>query len=190
MRDIPQCLASVDFRAIHQGVNMHPKNLLTRLTLWLVLALPAGAAQAVLLDFKLTGDYTASWQLESSPSPDFAEVGSYFYMFDVPGVFPGAVSALADIGFGNLSLGGGLAIEDFYGGGTILLAADGPEVYTGLEDAPTFILGTFTLREAAGNPAASFTLTISAVPEPQALALLLGGLVLVAAAARRARTAR
>lgn len=147
----------------------------------------AGVANAALYNFNLTGDYTAQWSLETSNGPDGALDGTGFGFYDVEG-FPDAIFSVADITFYSAAAGGGLVIEDYYGGYG-LVVTDGPQLYTGTEANPVFKLGTFSLTEYEGS--GTYTLSISqavaAVPEPETYAMLLGGLALMGAMLRRRR---
>jgi len=148
--------------------------------------LSAGVAHAGLLQFQITGDYTATWTLDSNPTPDLAGEEEGFVVWDVD--YPDALLGVADIWFYNAAIGGGLQIEDYYGG-YYFLVTDGPQLYTGSEFDPTFLTGTFNLTEYLGT--GSYVLTITEldapgqVPEPATGALLIGGLGLLAAARKR-----
>ena len=157
----------------------------------------ASMANAALLQFNLTGDYTASWQLNSTVVPDEAVEDVGFVLADVEGNFLGSLLDVADLVFYNGAEGGGFSIEDYYGGVT-LLVTDGPQLYTGPEDTPTFALGSFALTEFGGS--GSYTLTVTdldagpgpgpgpqpgEVPEPATAAMLLGGLGLMYASRKR-----
>jgi len=142
----------------------------------------AGVANAALYQFTVSGAYSASWQMDSAPTPDLAAVGLGISFGDVSGFYQNAVSALADVSFFTSAMGGGMSIEDYYGG-TFLLVADGPQLYEGTEEAPVFSTGTYALTEYQGT--AGYTLTIAAVPEPATYGMLLAGMALVGVAARR-----
>jgi len=148
----------------------------------------AGAANAAIYEFKLTGDYTASWQMDTEKEESSAETGSGLTFEEVAGNFPG-YNAL-DITFFNSNISGGLQLYDFYTD-KYVLTANGPQLYTGKESRYEFILGTFALSEFAGD--GNYVLTITDldalppvdVPEPASIALMAGGLGLLAAARRR-----
>lgn len=159
-----------------------------------VMLLSAGAANAALLNFNLTGGYTASWQLDSALVPDASEDGVGFLFYDVEGNFPDSFFDVADLTFYSAAIGGGLEIYDYYSD-TYLLSTDGPQMYTGAEDSPMFSLGTYFLTEYLGTQ--TYTLTIaladagpgpgepSDVPEPASAALLLAGVGVMAALRKR-----
>lgn len=161
------------------------KKTFVQLAACMALAQMAAVAHADTYQFKLSGDYTASWQLESSAIPGGYQIGTGMVFGDVEG-FPDALFGVADIYFWNGDIGGGLQINDYYGGDYALVSTDGPQLYTGTEDAPTFKLGTFALTEYQGTGTYTLTVTnISAVPEPATIAMLLGGLGVVGFTARR-----
>ena len=164
---------------------MKLKSLLTRIAACSALALAASAANADIYTFTITGDYSASWQMDSMPVPNDAFHG-VFTVYPVPG-FPDALTGFAWLTFYDAFSGGGLSIVDFPGMQQ-LLAADGEQLYTGTELEPAFKLGTFALSEARGGDG-TYSLTISPVPEPATYALLLGGMAVVGAAAARRRGA-
>lgn len=151
-------------------------------------------AQAAPLLFSLTGDYTASWSLDSERAPNFAGSGMNIYFWDVRGSFPGVPSnSYIDLEFRSSNMGGGLEI--WTEGGAMILSS-GPQLYTGSEvpgprdpllggsdyRGPKFKLGSFALTnmEYRGR---DFVLTISdpsAIPEPASLALVLAALGMLA----------
>lgn len=146
-----------------------------------VMLFSAGLANATVYQFELTGDYTASWELDSAADPDLSETGVGFLLWDVEGAFPGSLFDVVDLTFYSADIGGGMEILDFYGD-SLLLITDGPQLYTGTESTPFFTLGTFSLTEFMGSGAYTLTVTqadAAAVPEPATGALLLGGLGLI-----------
>ncbi len=151
----------------------------------------AGVANAALYQFQLTGDYTASWQLNSTVSPDAVGEGTGFLLEDIYGNFPGSLLDYADLTFYSEAIGGGMEILDYYGD-NLLLSTDGFQLYTGSEFSPTFRLGTFALTEYLGTGRYSLTVTDldalpppADVPEPASTALLLGGLGILLASRKR-----
>jgi len=164
----------------------------------IALLFSAGVANAALYQFNLTGDYTASWQLNSTVVADVAGEGEGFILWDVEGNFPGSLFGdVADLTFYNAAIGGGMEILDYYGD-TLLLVTDGPQLYTGSEETPTFRLGSFGLTEFGGT--GTYTLTVTDldagpgpgpdpdptdVPEPATAAMLLSGLGMLYASRKR-----
>jgi hypothetical protein len=148
----------------------------------------AGVANATVYQFNLTGDYTASWQLDSSREPEEYLSGLYFTYYDNEGTFPGAIEGVADVSFFYQVFGGGMSITDFYAD-VYLMIADGPQLFSGTETNLSFNVGTYALTEYLGS--GSYTLQIAEagapadVPEPATGALLLGGLAMLACARKR-----
>lgn len=169
---------------------MSLKRLLSQIGIACTLAAATFAAQAANYQFVVTGGYSASWQLQSTVASDVSSAGEGFYLFDVEGDFPDSTFNVVDLVFFHSDIGGGMVIKDYYGGDTILLSTDGPQLYTGPEDMPTFQLGTFALTEYQGSATYTLTVTeVSAVPEPASVAMLLAGFGVVGAAAARRRRA-
>lgn len=144
------------------------------------------AADAALLTFTITGDYQASFTIDSNPVPNEYIGGTGLVLWDVD-VASQDGDGPADIGFFDGSLGGGLSIID-YDDFSPYFVADGPQLYSGTVQAPVFATGIFQLVEYQG--AGRYTLTIAdaspaAVPEPASWALMLGGFALAGAALRR-----
>lgn len=145
----------------------------------------AGVANATVYQFKLSGDYTANWQLDASREPEDYISGLYFTYFDNEGIFPGASESIADVSFFYENFGGGMSIYDYHAD-LYLMVADGPQLFTGTETSLGFKVGTFALTQYMGT--GSYTLQIAEagapadVPEPGSSALLLGGLAMLIAA--------
>ena len=145
----------------------------------------ATPAQADPYHFVITGDYSADFFLDSSPTPDNYANGNGFVLWDRPG-FPDTMFGVADLYFFNAASGGGMEIDDFYAGLT-LLVTDGSQLYSGLEGAPTFLTGTFAMAQYQGPGHYSLTIsaTTSGVPEPATWAMMVGGFGLMGATLRR-----
>jgi hypothetical protein len=143
-------------------------------------------ASAIPLNYVLTGDYSASWTMDSNPVPGASPgdiisgaPGLGFTVADVQGNFPGATfDYVADVSFFDIGSGGGLVLTDAYNppipNFVDLVITDGQQLYSGSALAPTMLLGTFSLVDSLSGPG-RYTLTVSAVPEPQTWAMLLVG---------------
>ena len=134
------------------------------------LALWATPGRAVPLSFVLTGDDSASWVLDSNPAPDGFIAGTSFWFSGV-GPAPFLIFWSASV----VPPGGFTASDDSFASSGNVLDLTGPALYTGPEDAPVFLTGTFALL---GNPGSISdghvdTLTISATPLPAAWVLFL-----------------
>ncbi len=165
---------------------MKPNQGLRRLVACAAFALAASAANAETLLFTLTGAATASWQMDSMPTPDFIYDGAGFEVDGISGTF-GGTATTANIEFINGTSNGGLRIlgTGLVNNGRPYFSSYGPTVYSGSENMPVFSPGTFVMLDQAGT--SNYSLTISAVPEPATLALMLGGLGLVGFTASRRR---
>jgi hypothetical protein len=153
--------------------------------------LSAGVVNAGMYQFDLTGDYTASWQLDSTVVPDESWMGDAFLVENVQGRFQGSSSDRAGIWFYNAKYAGGLEI-DAYDRPGFLLVTDGPQLYTGPETGPTFRLGTFAMTQPPRLGSGRYILTVTDldaapadVPEPASSAMLLTGLGLLYASMKR-----
>ncbi len=142
------------------------------------------SAHAALLTFTISGDYDAVFQIDSSPTPDFVADGFLFAVTNVAG-FPGTTSGFADVSFFRGPFGGILVSEGF----DYLFDAEGPQLYSGAEAAPTFLTGTYALSGLSTR--GDFILTIAdaaaAVPEPASWTLMLSGFAIAGFALRRSR---
>jgi hypothetical protein len=143
------------------------------------------SAHAALFTFTISGDYDAFFQIESSPTPDFVADGVLFAVTNVAG-FPNATSGFADVSFFRGPFAGLLVSEGF----DYLFDAEGPQLYSGTEAAPTFLTGTYALSGLSTR--GDFTLTIAEtaaapVPEPASWALMFSGFAIAGCALRRSR---
>lgn len=151
----------------------------------------AAPAHATVLNFVVSGDYSASFKLDSNPTPDTSQALSHFTVWDVAG-FPDAALGFADVTFYTATNGGGIGIEDFYGFQQLLLT-DGPQLFSGTVAAPTLLTGTFALTQVEGG--GKYTLTVTeqaaaAVPEPATWAMMLAGFGMVGFGLRRRSTVK
>ena len=156
---------------------------------------PAWAATYL---FSITGDYSASFQLSSSPAPvsSFASDPNFFWLTNVSGTYQGSAGA-RDAYFYTSAIGGGLGLKNT-NNSTFTFVSDGPQLFTGPNTAPTFMLGTFSLVQFLGP--GRYSLTISdlsggtppagAVPEPATWAMMLLGFGCVGFSMRRQRRLR
>ena len=152
-----------------------------------LLAAVATAALSTAADaqvrFTISGGFDASFELPTSPTPDFADDG---YLFAITGVrgFGTSATGVADLSFFNGGATGGLLISD---PATLnfLFDANGVQLYTGSENAPIFRTGTFRLT-GLSTPG-DFVVTIASVPEPASWAMMIGGFALAGGAMRYRR---
>lgn len=145
--------------------------------------LAPAAADAALLTFTISGDYAASFTIDSAPVPNEYIGSTGLVLWDVP-VSVGGATEIADIGFFDASLSGGLSIID-YTDFSPYFVADGPQLYSGPVTAPVFRTGTFQLTEYEGTGRYTLTVSQAAVPEPANWALMIAGFGLAGAALRR-----
>jgi hypothetical protein len=142
----------------------------------LILFAPAASADS----FSLTdGTNLITFSLPASPTPSFFEPdpGGSFEI-DAIAVLVNGVTNTENLFFYSAPASGGMAISD---GTTTLVNQQGGVVYTGTEDAPTFVPGTYPLTNLLlpDNSSAvltnNFVLTITGaatVPEPSSAVLL------------------
>ncbi len=147
------------------------------------LAAPAAAATYT---FTLSGDYSASWDLDSNAIPDSFLPWRARYS-NVTGTFDGLTGSSATIDFYTDVLDGGLTISD---NATSIVLADpcGQVLFSGPTSAPTFLLGTYNLLNNSNNNAAVQLViaeAAAAVPEPATWAMMIAGFGLVGGAMRR-----
>jgi hypothetical protein len=124
-------------------------------------------AHAALYLFNLTGPNTASFTLDSSPTPASTTFDS-FQLQNVAVTVNGSATTWSQLSFFTTAAEGG-----FLGGS---LNLGGPQLFTGTTANPTFTLGTFSLCDCAfGIPNYTLTISNTAVPEPAAWAMVLFG---------------
>lgn len=147
--------------------------------------------------FDLTGGYEARFQLDSDSLPDVVD-DNRFEVNDVDGTMAGRPARLGTIAFfvdfvGADFIGGGFNITN--GPGNPLFEAEGPMLFTGATNQPTFLTGTFDLFEIGADRTApaAYSLTISAIsaiPEPGVWLTMIVGLSMVAVVIRRRPASR
>lgn len=128
--------------------------------------------------FTLTGDATAQLELDSQPTPFDFTPDLVFRIENVSGVFNGQADTMAALNFYNATNDfGGFELASF-----TFETLTGPQLYSGPESAPTFLLGTYELKGFA-TKAGNYTLTISAaagaVPEPTTWSMAIAGFGIV-----------
>ncbi len=141
----------------------------------------AAPAQATELNFDLavSNGADSTWTLPSSPVPQHI----YSDETDIAVSIAGTYSSADLIGFRTSSNKGGLIFLNFGFGGD--------QIFSGTTDAPIFAPGIFdltgTARQSSNQTA---VLTITAVPEAATWAMMLVGLGVVGAVARRRQNVR
>ncbi|MGA8448145.1 MAG: PEP-CTERM sorting domain-containing protein [Roseiarcus sp.] len=130
------------------------------------LAFAAGGAQATELVFTITGaGNIITFDLPQHPTPDSYTLGQFFTFTSVDGTFDGTPTVFDGATFWNPDQDtGDLHLDSFS-------PYFGDILYTGMESSPTFKTGSFDI----GDGEFSYTLTISAVPEPSTWGLMLLG---------------
>lgn len=161
------------------------------------LSAPAAAAPYI---FTLTGDYQASWQLDSNPTPN----NSYGYKFvlkNITGDFPGLAGSFVVLDFYTWDAElakqewGGFTLSDQTSGAVLQDGYDkfhDVQLFTGPASAPVFKTGTFSfLSNVNGNPLQLVIAEATApVPEPATWAMMIAGFGLVGGAMRRTTNVR
>lgn len=146
-------------------------------------AVPASAAP---LQFNFAGPSgTASFQLDSSPTPDFSSSFIGFDQFgfnNVAGTFGGMAGIASVISFGN-GIFSSLSITATNLGFTQFSS---PTLFTGAPGSPTFDTGSFTLvNPFFGNGTLTISPLVASVPEPASWAIVIGGLGVAGLVGRR-----
>lgn len=125
-------------------------------------------SRAIPLSFVLTGDDNASWLLDSDPVPSGYDPGVSFW-------FSGVGPASYLIFYASSSAGGITAGDSSTGFGTNYFELAGDQLYTGPENSPVLLTGTFTLTGLGGSVSEGHidTLTVSTTPLPATWVLFL-----------------
>ena len=136
--------------------------------------------------FKLTGDGN-TYLFSIDGSPTVTDILFGFTVNDVAVTENGVVQADSTLTFYDASSQGGLEIQP-----SGVLIFDSDQLFSGTNDSPTFLLGTFKLTDDVDN--SKYKLVIKAdkgdpsaspVPEPSSVALLATGALAFAGAVRR-----
>ena len=151
---------------------------LLRLFVLTFLFAPLAAHASTLDNFTLTSNSNGSvitFQLPATPNPTMVQ----YEEFEFEDVNTSA--GLETIRFFDAQDGGGLSLDD-----TGL--PYGPQLFTGTDANPTFLLNTFQLSNNSDLSTSDYTLSItqvSATPEPSSLLMLGTGALVLSGAVRR-----
>lgn len=123
---------------------------------------------------------TFTWDLPTNPvnAPNNIYSGEGFLISDLSFTENGA-AMVGTLDFYNNSCGGGFDL--WVGNYSFLSNAYGSQLYTGLENAPTMLPGTFSLTDYGNGSGSAYggTLEVIPTPEPSALYMLAIGLALM-----------
>ena len=171
-----------------------------RVSLYAVLALllcafvsPSPSRADGIDDFTLSDGLgnTITWQLPASPTPSFV-TPFVFQLFNVPGTINGIAGETLNPEFVNQNAGGGLIVGNtadtigIVGNSEVIEGVTFPQLYSGPENAPTFLTGTFSfpvltaineLNQGVTTGTLTITPDVTAVPEPSTLMLVAIGLL-------------
>ena len=134
---------------------------------------------------------TFVWQLPSSPTigaGDFV-LGGNFAILDVPYSENGVAQTPSEFDFFSSSMGQTGGFQIITPSLTSPANTSGPKLYKGMENAPTFVPGTYDLNnaDAPTGPLGTLVISISTVsiPEPSSLTLMGSGLLFLLGFARK-----
>jgi len=152
-------------------------------------AAAAAPGQAAVFQFTLTGDYSASFRIDTAAVPVGTELG--LGVNGVSGSFPGSTAGVGDVFFYTAGNGGGFEVLDNADNAVSLIATEGPQLFSGAGASLTFREGTTALTQYLGTGRYSLNIAAvgAAVPETATWAMMIGGFGMVGAAMRRRRTA-
>ena len=149
-------------------------------------------ASAALVNFNLTGDVTANFTVNQSPTPSIVNFNN-FRIDNVSGIFQGS-PAIFKVAFGGGDFG-------FSNGNTELMAIGfGSPLWSGTTAAPKFILGDYSFHgftsvlpesvRTDGHYFLSITSVPGGVPEPSTWMMMVAGFGLLGGAMRYGNNAR
>lgn len=150
------------------------------------------SADAAIYNYTLTGDFEATFAIDTEAPTQVGLEGSGIYLYDVSGDFGGYHFDHVKIGFPSAAYDGGIEASTYAGepsaqtifGRDYFFSGAGATLFSGPFDNPTLLTGSWDLTEYY-EPGKSYHLEVSAAPESATWALMIVGFGLAGGALRR-----